>query len=245
MKVFIWGGTSGIGASLARRYSLLGHHVVVAGRSEAKFKKEFKGAFQNISFENCDIQKRKKVKKCIETQWSKGDIDLYIISSGISVNKKSHLEELDRTIEIFKTNIMGTLYAVEAIFPYFKDRKKGHLALFGSVAGLKTLHLNSGYSASKGAIHSLGHSWHKNWKEIGVCVSTIIPGFIRTPLTEKNCHPMPFLLEVRDGAEIIFSGLEKKKAVISFPGVPYWGMKFLTFLPGRVSDKILEWLKIY
>ena len=75
----------------------------------------------------------------------------------------------------------------------FKKRKKGHLSIVSSIVGFRGLPTASAYTMTKAALINLAESLFFNFKKIGVRVSLINPGFIKTPLTEKNTFPMPFL----------------------------------------------------
>lgn len=104
---------------------------------------------------------------------------------------------------------------------------------------------NSGYCASKAALHSLGESWSHGFKEDGVDVTVVAPGFIDTPLTRSNNHKMPMLMDVRSAAQKIERGLSQKKTFITFPWVFYAAVKILSLLPHNISSILLKKFGVY
>lgn len=245
MNIVIWGGTSGVGEALAKRYYVEGHEVNIIGRHEGKFKKNFLGQFQNINYYQCDIKDEKKVTSLIDEIEEKEKVDLCVICSGIGINEKIKDENLDKAKEVFEVNTLGVFNVVKAQFPFMKKRKSGQVVFMGSVAGVMGLARNSGYCASKAAVHSLGQSWASNWRDDGILATTVIAGFINTPHTKDNNHKMRFLVNVQDAAQIIAEGVKRKKELIVFPKIPYYVMKILAFLPRVFSQKIMKRIAIY
>lgn len=243
----IWGGTSGIGAALAKRYFTMSKlsHITVIGREEEKFKENFKGQFQRIKYVPCDITHISSVKACIEAELKEGPIDLYVISSGIGIDDKKKLEDFHISRRIFEVNTIGTLNAVEAVLPSMYENQSGHIVLIGSIAGVRGLAGNAAYCASKAAIHSLGESWSKTLKDEGINVTTIAPGFVDTPHTQNNTHDMPFIMNPRDVAQMIQEAIDRNESFVAFPKISYFTMKVLSFLPLGISNKLLKMINIY
>jgi short-subunit dehydrogenase len=96
-------------------------------------------------------------------------------------------------------------------------RKKGHLVATASVAGFMGLPGAGAYSASKAAVLKLCESYSLDLKKFGIHVTAIAPGFIDTPLTQKNNHKMPFLMSSEKAAHLIKRAIEKKKVLYVFP----------------------------
>ena len=131
-----------------------------------------------------------------------------------------------------ETNFFGTLNCIMAVNSYFRERKSGHISLVSSVAAYRGLPAGSGYCASKSALTSLAESLYFDFKRYGVRVSVISPGFIKTPMTDKNKFPMPMIKSPEFAAEKIFNGLTKKNTFeIHFPFIFTIIIKLLKIMP--------------
>ena len=134
--------------------------------------------------------------------------------------------------EIMETNFFGTLNCIMAVNSYFRERKSGHISIVSSVAGYRGLPAASGYCASKAALTSLAESIYFDFKRSNVRVSLVSPGFIKTPMTDKNKFPMPMIKSAEFAAKKMFIGLTKKNAFeIHFPITFTIIMKLLKIMP--------------
>ena len=133
------------------------------------------------------------------------------------------------------TNFFGTLNCIMAVNTYFREKKSGHISIVSSVAGYRGLPAASGYCASKSALTSLAESLYFDFKRHNVRVSLVSPGFIKTPMTDKNKFPMPMIKSPEFAADKIFNGLVKKNSFeISFPIQISIILKLLRILPNKV-----------
>lgn len=235
MKVFITGGTSGIGLELAKLYLNEGATVGVCGRDLSKIPKEIE-IQKNIRLYELDIKNRDSVDDAI-TDFAKDGIDLLITSAGRSVGKKTPKPDFEASIDVFNTNVLGTLYSFEAALKIMFEQKKGHLVAISSVAGMVGLPGASSYSASKAAVTKLCESYAVDLKKFGISITNVCPGFIDTPLTKKNRHAMPWLMDAKEAAICIKKAIEKKKVLYVFP----WQMKVVITL----LDKMPRFLYRY
>ena len=122
-------------------------------------------------------------------------------------------------------------YGLAAVLPRFIERRSGHVAVVASVAGYRGLPTAAAYGASKAALINMAESMKPELDQYGVRISIVNPGFVRTPLTDKNDFPMPFLIEPDDAAERIVHGLARGRFEIAFPRRFVWGLKLLRCLP--------------
>ena len=140
-----------------------------------------------------------------------------------------------------ETNFFGTLNSVMAVNAYFKEKKNGHISIVSSVAGYRGLPAAAGYCASKSALISLAESLYFDFKRHNVRVSLINPGFIKTPMTDKNKFPMPMIKSAEFAAEQMFKGLTKSKSFeIHFPKSFTSIMKVLKVIPNGLYFRIVE-----
>jgi len=233
MKVFITGGTTGIGFGLCELYLKEGHEVGICGRSLSKLPQGFREKYPKVKCYEVDVLDRESFKKALD-DFSNGDLDIIIANAGISGRKDATLVDFKMAGEILTTNILGVLNTFEMGLNEFLPKKKGHIVVIASVAGLVGLPWAPAYSASKAAVLKMGESFAISLKNKGVHVTTIAPGFIDTPLTRKNKYKMPFLLTLEDGAQRIKNAIDKKEVLYIFP----WQMKTLMYF----LDRMPRWL---
>ena len=134
-----------------------------------------------------------------------------------------------------EVNFFGTMNSINAIYDYFKNKKNGHICIVSSVAGYRGLPAAGAYCSSKSALTSFSESLYFDLVRYNVKVSVVSPGFIKTPMTDKNSFYMPMLKTPEYAAEKIFNGLVKKNSFeIHFPKLFTFLMKFIKFLPYSV-----------
>jgi short-subunit dehydrogenase len=129
--------------------------------------------------------------------------------------------------------------------PGMLARKCGQVGLVASVAGLSGLPGAVTYSATKAALISMAQSLKFDFDKAGVGISVILPGFVKTPATDGNEYPMPFLMEVADAAKAILTGLDNGRFIIAFPAGLAWPLRFLRLLPSplyfAIMAKVTTW----
>ena len=180
-----------------------------------------------------DFDECQKVFEKILKEFS--DVDICFFCSGTYDPKKEKGINLEQNKFVMNVNYFGTLNCVKAVDKYFKDKKSGHISIVSSIAGYRGLPNSSGYGPSKAALTNFAESIYFDYRKYNVRVSLISPGFIKTPLTDKNEFNMPFLRSPEFAAEKIFEGLVKTKSLeIHFPKQLTLILKFLRILPYKI-----------
>jgi short-subunit dehydrogenase len=149
-------------------------------------------------------------------------------------------EGLKAAEQVFAVNFAGVIHTIHPLIERMKARRGGHIAIMSSLAGICALPSAPAYSASKAAVRVYGDALRGMLKTHNVHVSVICPGWISTPLTDKNTFPMPLIMSVERAIHIIMRNLEKKKARIAFPFSLYAALHILAFLPVCVRDFMLQ-----
>lgn len=233
MKVFITGGSTGIGYQLAKTYADEGYLVGVCGRDESKFV-----PYDNVHFYRADVSHKSEIQTVIN-EFSQGELDLLIANAGISMGNKTVIPDFDAYENVLNINIKGVLYSFEAALKMMLPKSKGHLVAISSVAGLVGLPGAGAYSASKSAVIKMCESWNIDLGPKGIDVSCICPGFIDTPLTKKNNHPMPFLMSVEEGGKLIKKAIDGKVQFYAFPLPMAFVTWFLKVIPRFLYKKLM------
>jgi short-subunit dehydrogenase len=103
-----------------------------------------------------------------------------------------------------------------------------------SVAGYIGLPGAAGYGATKAALISMCEALYPELDRSGVRMTVINPGFVDTPLTQRNDFPMPFLISSEEAADHILRGLDRGSFEIAFPWKMKVAMKLLKALPSSL-----------
>jgi NAD(P)-dependent dehydrogenase (short-subunit alcohol dehydrogenase family) len=117
------------------------------------------------------------------------------------------------------------------VVPAMVERGSGHIAVVSSVAGYRGLPTAAAYGATKAALNNMTEALKFDLEQKGIKVQLVCPGFVRTPLTDKNPYPMPFLMEPDAAAEAFYRGLQGSVFEINFPRTFTTIMKQLRKLP--------------
>lgn len=216
MNIFITGGTTGIGLALAKLYLEEGHRVGICGRNLSKFPSEIRNKYKQLYCYEVDVTNRDELYKAVH-DFAGDDLDIMIANAGRSVGAKTKIPKFNAANEIIDINVKGVLNAFDIALETMIPRKKGHLVATASVAGLVGLPGAAAYSASKAAVLKLCESYYLDLKPMGIAVSAIAPGFVDTPLTQRNNHKMPFLMGADKAAVLIKRAISQKKALYIFP----------------------------
>jgi short-subunit dehydrogenase len=242
-SIFITGATSGIGLALAKLYAKQGWRVGVMGRDGTKISDWLKSE-KNVEFFEVDVTNREDVKKAVANFSSRTGIDIIVANAGIAYKHKSKMPDFDYSIKIVHVNLLGVMYTVEAALPFMVKQNSGHIVLVSSIAGYNGLPGVSIYGATKAAVTSMGESLALDMKKFNIHTTVICPGFINTPLTQVNPHPMPFMISAELAAQKIQYAIVKKKPLYCFPFVFTTIVRFLGILP-RCIYRYLISLKMF
>jgi short-subunit dehydrogenase len=219
--VFITGASSGIGVALARHYARQGAIVgLVARRREAleALARELTGAIVLPA----DVRDGEAMTTAARDFIARAGVpDLVIANAGVSVGMITGGKPEDISVfrEVVDINVLGAVHTFQPFVAAMRDRGAGALVGVASVAGFRGLPGSSAYSASKAALISYLESLRVELHGSGVQVTTICPGYIATPMTEKNPYRMPFILEADDFAVRMARAVAagKRFAVIPWP----------------------------
>ena len=234
-KIWITGASSGIGRALAIKFAKEGWQVAASARRE-NLLIDLNNQNPNIHPFPLDIKNENETKNTFHKIIEKfKTIDISVFCTGIHDPEAEKKLSSEKIREIMETNFFGTLNCIMAVNNYFREKKSGHISIVSSVAGYRGLPAASGYCASKSALTSLAESLYFDFKRDNVRVSLVSPGFIKTPMTDKNKFPMPMIKSPEFAAEKMFIGLTKKNVFeIHFPIVFTMLMKLLKIMPNRL-----------
>ena len=245
-SIFITGASSGIGRSLSLKFAKEGWKVIASARRIKLLKSlENESAKKNyIKSVKIDITISKmvygKINSIVKTN---GIPDIIFLNAGTNNPNNNSIFSLDETRQIFETNFFGTLNCLSAFLPYLKKKKQSQVIIMSSVAGYRGLPYAAAYCSSKSAISTFAESIYNQCKKYGITVRVVNPGFIKTPLTDKNQFDMPMIISVEKAANIIYKKIfSSNKFEINCPLLFCSLMKVLRILPYSVYFKLTNYL---
>jgi short-subunit dehydrogenase len=240
----ITGASSGIGRALAHALAREGCKVgLVARRRDqlAVLADEIQKAGGTAAFAPADVGDRAQVVAAIHDLAARlGAIDLLVANAGVGAPTTLEPFNVDAQEKMFRINVLGVIYSIDAVLPDMLARRHGHIAAVSSLAAYKGLPGESGYTASKAAVNTFMEGLRIQLRDRGIAVTTICPGFVATPMTEVNQFKMPFLLTADQAARQIVGALRRRKKVFDFPWQMALLMKLTAFLPDWVMARSMQ-----
>ena len=237
-RVWVIGASTGIGAAIARTLLAAGAQVALSARSKDKLRKvagESAIAAGKALVEPLDFTRGAEVTAAwdrVRAEW--GGCDLVLIVAGTHKEIRAwDLTEVaaDALLEI---NLNGPIATIAAVLPALLARNKGAIGVVSSVAGYRGLPKALVYGTSKAALINFPETLYLDLHPRGIGVYLINPGFVRTPLTEKNAFKMPALISAEEAAAATLAGLSAGRFEIHFPRRFTIAMKILRILPYRL-----------
>jgi len=233
---WITGASSGIGAAVARRLAAEGWRVAISARRAPALAElarqvaaDGPGRLVPFPLDVTDLEQVRTGVAAIEAEL--GPIALTLLNAG-TYRPDSALDLSSAAVrEQVDLNLMGTVHCLEVLVPRLVARGQGQLAVVASIAGYRGLPRAIAYSATKAGLIALTESLWFDLEPRGIKVQLVMPGFVRTPLTDLNDFEMPFLMEVDDAAAALVRGLAGRRFEIRFPALFGFLMRRLTRLP--------------
>ena len=239
-KIWITGASSGIGKAVAEKFAKEGWKVAVSARRKELLDELAKN--ENISSFPLDVTDRSQINNTFKNILNEfGELDICLFSSGTYEPKDEQSIDPDKIKNVINVNFLGVIDCVKVVEDYFKKKKTGHISIVSSIASYRGLPNSSGYGPSKAALTNLTESLYFDFKKHNVRISLVSPGFIKTPLTDKNEFQMPFIKSPEFAAEKMFNGLTKTNAFeIHFPKALTVILKLLRILPYKIYLYLID-----
>jgi len=243
MKILITGASSGIGAEFARQYASSKNELFLLARRKEKLfqlQQELSKKCKNITIIVVDVTDFELLQSKLREIEA---LDMVILNAGISLG---HTHTKIPTIAEFKNlydvNVLSQHAVLEIIVPKMQAQKSGKVVFISSLSSLFTMPTAKVYASSKRALNAYAEGIRYKYAPDGIKVITILPGFIKSELTDKNDFKMPFLLETDDAVMRMRRAIEKDKEFYAFPLSFYLIIRFLNLLPSLLSQRIVNYL---
>jgi len=239
--ILLTGASSGIGKALAQKLAMIDCTLILAAR-RIYLIEEYLSNLNNkkagIIIVSCDVADKNSVSESMIKIKSKikNNIDIAILNAGTSYRTDITEFNSKHAEEIFGVNVMGIVYWIEQLLPQMMNRKNGMIVGTSSLADSRGHAKSEFYCASKAAVTKILEGLRVELHPYNVKVITVKPGFVKTPMTDKNKFKMPFIMPPEKAADIIIRGIEKEKPIIAFPPV----LTFASWLGGILPSSIYE-----
>jgi len=241
-KIWVTGASSGIGEALTRSLVRGGHHLVITGRRAEALEELCELAPERVKSAVADTTSKEELAAIASTLEADGPLDMAILNAGTCEYLEIDRYSSDVIESNIVTNVLGTARSLDIALPALRrTRAMGRpatLVIVSSSAWWFPFGRAEGYGASKAALSYFAHSLRADLAAEGIDVVVVSPGFVKTPLTDRNDFPMPFRVSAEDAAERIVSGLAKGHNEIAFPKRFTWMLRILGSLPGGLVDRM-------
>ncbi len=243
MKILITGASSGLGVEFARQYAASDVELILLARRKERLehlKNELKTQCKSVTVIPVDVTDFSLLQEKIDQT---GVVDLVILNAGISLG---HASDTIPTIKAFQNlynvNVLANHAILEVLLPKMQAQKSGHIVFISSLSSLFTLPSAKVYASSKRALNAYAEGVRYKYAKDGLHVSILLPGFIKSELTDKNDFTMPFLLETKEGVRRMKKTIDKRKKVYAFPLRFYLIIRLMQLLPSALRQRIVNYL---
>lgn len=226
-EALITGASSGLGRALALRLAERGAHVhLVARRADAlaELSAEIGAAGGHATSHAVDVTRPAALRDLMEAADARrpAGLDLVVANAGIGGNALDTKDAVEIADAVFDVNLSAAVHTFEHAVRLMRPRRRGTIATMSSLASIRGMPGAAAYCASKAALSSYAESRRGDLRGSGLSVVDIRPGFVRTPMTDRNRFPMPFLLEPGPAAARMVKACEKGRPVCAFPRRLAW-----------------------
>ncbi|MEX2311792.1 MAG: SDR family NAD(P)-dependent oxidoreductase [Rhodospirillales bacterium] len=233
---WVTGAGKGIGRALALRLADDGWTVAASARTgqdlESLVADCASGRIHAFPLDITDLKRTTVTIDVIENRL--GPLSLVVLNAGTHIPMAAENFSANTVRTLVETNLMGTVNCLERVIHLFIERQSGHIAVVASLAGYRGLPTSAAYGAGKAGLINMCEALKPELEAHHVRMTLINPGFVETPLTDKNDFPMPFLIPVEAAVDYIMRGLRGKNFEVAFPKRFAWMMKILRIMPDRL-----------
>ena len=228
--ILITGATSGIGKALAIHAASRGYKVIACGRNQEALNSLKENP--NIDTAQFDVTSLKETQEAFTSL----QFDVAVLNAGTCEYVDVDTFESDMFRRVFEPNFFGVVHCVEAMLPTL--RKGNKIVIVDSMARLLPFTRSQAYGASKAALHYFTKSLEVDLHPKGIEVQCISPGFVETPLTDKNDFEMPMKISAEDAAIAMLKGIESNSSSVFFPRVFGLILRFMHILPTPIQKRL-------
>jgi short-subunit dehydrogenase len=238
----ITGAGHGIGRQLATLLAAEGAHIAAVDRSADGLKSLVESLpGKRVACETADVTDLAGMRQAaarLEAQL--GPIDLLIANAGIGKETSALDFKAEDVAAQINVNLIGVANSVDAVLAGMRSRRRGHLVVLSSLASYRGLPFMAGYCASKAGVSALFESLRVELEPLGLNVTIVCPGWIRTALTSSIAVPQPHMMELDYAAARIVEAIRHRRRRLVFPRSAAWQIRLLRLLPSGLGDWLIR-----
>ena len=234
-RYWIVGASAGLGREVAKQVSATGAVVILSARNEDDLRSladECAGRAEVVPIDVADDASVAEAYNAV------GHVDGIIFLAGVYWPQSAREWDREQVNMMLDVNLTGAVRVLGHVVPSMVERDDGHIVITGSLSGFRGLPGAIGYGASKAGIMSLAESMYMDLRTTGVQVQLLNPGFIRTRLTDKNTHSMPFIMEPDVAAREFIEQMQGDSFSRSYPTLFASFFRFTQFLPNFIYYRL-------
>jgi NAD(P)-dependent dehydrogenase (short-subunit alcohol dehydrogenase family) len=238
-RYWLTGASSGIGAAMAEEILKTGAHLAVSSRTVAPLKDlslRYPGQVLVVAGDLTNSQTVREIGEQIAEDW--GSLDTVILNAGTCEYVDAKQFDASIVEHVVRTNLLASSYCIEAALPLLRAGTAPHMVAMASTVTYLPLPKTEAHGTSKAGLRYLFDSLRIDLAPEGIELTVISPGFIETPLTEKNDFAMPLSWPVEKAARHIFGKLRERPLEIAFPAAFMAALWPLAKRPDRVKLEI-------
>lgn len=242
-NIVLTGASGGLGIALAAELSAPERRMLLLGRDPARLDLaasavRSRGGTPRVARAcNTDGERLSTLLREFDAE---APVDLLIANAGVKTGNRKGVEPPGQSARVIDVNLRGTINGIEALLPRMRDRGRGTIAIMGSLAGISPHADLLSYSATKAGLHAYATALRRPLRGTGLRVVKVIPGFMATPMTDRQRGPAPLNVAPDRAARIIARGLASRRTTIAFPKSLIFAAWCAERLPALLSDVIME-----
>lgn len=244
-RIWVTGASSGIGRSVALQLAKQGNKVIASARGQQQLD-ELAALNSNIVSLPVDLSNQDNIEVLKQQLLGVTSyLDRIIINAGTCEYLDISMPDWAMMQRVMQVNYFGSVHSVAAGLPLLQALPdgRGHIVAVVSMAAFVPFSRAEAYGSSKAAMQYFMDSLRIDLVKKKVDVTVINPGFVKTPLTDKNDFDMPFMVSVEQAAERIVRAIAKRPRQYDFPKRLKFTLKTLGFFPGIWNSVIAPRLR--
>jgi short-subunit dehydrogenase len=236
----ITGAGSGIGRELARTLARQGVAIAAIDRKAdglVPLAEELTAQKRSMAWEVADVTDAITLRKKVgDLEQRLGPVDLLIANAGIGLETSALCLQAEDVSAVIGVNLLGVTNSIAAVLPGMLKRRQGHIAAISSLASFRGVPRMLAYCASKAGVNAFLDGLRVEVRGHNIAVTTICPGWIRTPMTDQIRGPRPEMMDAAAAAERIVAAIHRRVPFYAFPRSFAWRIRLLNWLPCAVGD---------
>lgn len=240
--VLITGAGSGIGRSLATRLLRAGAAVGAIDRDPQSLESlRHEADSGRLAIAIADVTDPHHLSETVcRLETELGPTDRLIANAGIGMATGFWQFNPSDFAAVVRVNLLGVAHSVAAVLPGMMQRRRGHIVGISSLASYRGLPLMSAYCASKSGVNAMLESLAVEVAPFNIDVTTICPGWIRTPLTQAIQSPMPGIIDLGTAVDQMIRMIAQRRRHAAFPRRTAMVVRLLRWLPPAWSDRLIS-----